>query len=52
MRASIALALAALVLAGCGSSERKTVVVTPSGSDTTTVVTPNGSNTHVVEPPP
>ena len=51
MRAPIALAFAALVLAGCGSTEKRTVVVTPAGSDTTTVVTPNGS-THVVTPAP
>lgn len=48
MRVSIATAFAALVLAGCGSTERKTVVVTPPGS--TTVIDQNG-NAHV-EPPP
>lgn len=51
MRAPIVLALAALILAGCGSTEKKTVIVTPPGS--TTVVDQNG-NAHVVEhaPPP
>lgn len=49
MRAPIALALAAFVLAGCGTTEKKTVVVTPPGS--TTVVDDNG-HTHVVEPAP
>ena len=48
MRASIAIVFAALVLAGCGGTDRKTVVVTPPGS--TTVVDQNGQ-THV-EPPP
>lgn len=48
MRAPIVLALAALVLAGCGSTEKTVVVTPPAGS--TTVVGPDG-NAHVVEPP-
>jgi hypothetical protein len=46
MRGSIAIVLAYLVLAACGSSH-KTVVVNPS-PDSTTVVHGNG-DTHVVE---
>ena len=45
MRASIAILFAALTLAACGSTEKKTVVVAPEGS--TTVVDKNG-DAHVI----
>jgi uncharacterized lipoprotein YajG len=46
MRASIVILLATLTLAACGSTEHKTVVVTPP-EGSTTVVDKNG-DAHVI----
>ena len=48
MRVSMAIFFAALTLAGCGSTEHKTVVVAPP-SGSTTVVDKNG-DAHVIPP--
>jgi hypothetical protein len=48
MRVSIAILLAALTLAACGSTEHKTVVVAPPAGSTT-VVDQNG-DAHVIPP--
>ena len=48
MRAPIVIALAIPMLAGCGSTERKTVVVAPPAGSTT-VVDKDG-NVHVIPP--
>jgi hypothetical protein len=46
MRPAIAVVLACLALAACGSTERKTVIVNPP-PDSTTVVDKDG-NAHVI----
>ena len=46
MRPAVAILLACLALAACGSTERKTVIVNPP-PDSTTVVDRDG-NAHVV----
>lgn len=46
MRPTIAVVLACLALAACGSTERKTVIVNPP-ADSTTVVDRDG-NAHVI----
>ena len=45
MRPAIALFLAAMALAACGGTERKTVIVNPPPDSTTTV--DRDGNTHV-----
>jgi hypothetical protein len=45
---AVAVVIACMALAGCGSTERKTVVVTPPAGSTT-VVDQDG-RTHVVPP--
>jgi len=48
MRVSIAVLCAALTLAACGSTEKKTVVVAPPAGSTT-VIDKDG-DTHVIPP--
>ena len=48
MRASIVIVFASLMLAACGSTEHKTVIVTPPAGSTT-IVDSNG-NAHVIQP--
>lgn len=48
MRAPITIMLASLMLAACGSTEHKTIVVTPPAGSTT-VVDQNG-DAHVIPP--
>ena len=48
MRAPIMIVLATLMLAGCGSTEHKTVIVAPPAGSTT-VVDKDG-NAHVIPP--